>query len=711
MSVQKPHSCKHCQKLLFKPLPRDLYDFRPRNYEFDFSLADIIQAAAEQCSLCQWFLDDIIHSPRWQNFAEKPETHDKLKLCTSYSGFNGSAISRIWSFGLGDLWSTPNGFEVCTPSGELVCLRLPHMTAQAALPTSKCVDVYLILIDNVASCVVTTRPIYRDVGSEHHFSLARNWLKECVTTHTECPKPTNSFMPTRLIEITKFGTNWNLRLHYSDSTIVEPYVALSYCWGGDQVIKTTKLTIKEWRNSLSFEILPKTLQDAIAVTSKLNTRYLWVDALCIIQDDAADMAKEISQMALIYNSALVTITASRARTVNEGFLQVRDAGDPPHLIFELPYETEKGELGSVTLLCPSRRHARDGVSKCEPLDVRAWAFQERLLSPRLLDYRSLQLRWECRRDTFHNGRYHSYADGWERDQAHHIPYNLRSWLFDPGDSAALMQTFPKEWSSIVESYSGCSLTFHSDKLPALSAAAEMFGSRLHDSYIAGMWKNTLLFNLSWYRKHEFYAPLMARPRVYQAPSWSWASINESVIMFAPAHYRTKHSRYILQILHYDVQLADVKAPYGAVISGFLTVKGRIKKIEPISNANITKMDYDSMAIKVGGRCGTNSNLSRRTPEDGLVQDGRERTPIFALEIFMYCSEWARPQKMGHEGLLLCKLQGRNDQSVYRRVGYFVTRQDCVIQWLPGEDEESWRLRNFEHLKLFDDCEPQAITII
>ena len=164
MSVQKPHSCKHCQKLFFKPFPRKHHDRRHQVYEFDFSSADIIQAAADQCAFCQWLLDDmIIHPPP---FSGDPETHDKLKLCASFDGFDGSALSRFWGFRLGDCCRTLNGFGVCTPSGELFCLSLPHMTAQAASPVSKCIEIYLILIDNVASSVVTTRPIYRDVGSE-----------------------------------------------------------------------------------------------------------------------------------------------------------------------------------------------------------------------------------------------------------------------------------------------------------------------------------------------------------------------------------------------------------------------------------------------------------------------------------------------------------------------------------------------------------------
>jgi hypothetical protein len=110
-------------------------------------------------------------------------------------------------------------------------LRLAHVPSQAALLAFKRVGVDLILLDNVASCDVFTRPIYRDVGSDHHFSMIRNWLEECATSHRFCPRPINTFMPTQLIEIVKVETDWRLRLHPSNSSVKEPYTALSYCWG------------------------------------------------------------------------------------------------------------------------------------------------------------------------------------------------------------------------------------------------------------------------------------------------------------------------------------------------------------------------------------------------------------------------------------------------------------------------------------------------
>jgi hypothetical protein len=124
-------------------------------------------------------------------------------------------------------------------------LHLAPVSSQSASPAFKRVNVYLTLLDNIASRDVFTRPIYQDVGSDHHFSMIRNWFEECSTSHWLCPRPINKFMPTRVIEVIKGKTDWRLRLHHSNPSIGKPYVALSYCWGGDQVIKLTKHTMND----------------------------------------------------------------------------------------------------------------------------------------------------------------------------------------------------------------------------------------------------------------------------------------------------------------------------------------------------------------------------------------------------------------------------------------------------------------------------------
>jgi hypothetical protein len=261
----------------------------------------------------------------------------------------------------------------------------------------------------------------------------------------------------------------------------------------------------------------------------------------------------------------------------------------------------------------------------------------------------------------------------------------------------------------VESYSARSLTFLSDKLPALSGAANKFGSVLSDDYVAGMWKNTLRFNLCWYRENRFERPSIARPRAYQAPSWSWASINEPFEMLSPNHYRAYGSKFLMQIFHCHVQLADEMVPYGSVNSGVLTVKGRMKQIEQNFHRNREKWDWNAMGIKAGSYVAP-TDICLDALADGLVPDEEDQIQVFALEMFMYCRDFPS-SKMGHEGLLVCKSQAGSDEAVYRRVGYFLTEEKPAFQRLAAEDEETWRSRNYECLKWFDDCEPQVIIII
>jgi hypothetical protein len=153
--------------------------------------------------------------------------------------------------------------------------------------------------------------------------------------------------------------------------------------------------------------------------------------------------------------------------------------------------------------------------------------------------------------------------------------------------------------------------------------------------------------------------------------------------------------------------------YGAVTCGLLTVRGCAKQIEQIVKGGRGNRRWDmerhSMAIKTR-LVVTPIRIILDALEDGLVQDGDEQTPVFALAIFKYCTHLSGDD-MGYEGLLLCKSQARNEDAVYRRVGYFKTEEKVVFQWQSEEDEQSWRVRNFECLKSFDDCEPQVITII
>jgi hypothetical protein len=205
------------------------------------------------------------------------------------------------------------------------------------------------------------RPMNLFPGSEQSHSMAQYWLKTCLESHTQCAKPRGDFMPTRLLEIEQFHDQTyypRLRLRETFGRDFAPYAALSYCWGGKQPITTTSQNINQHLIRINYTDLPNTIQDAITVASKLGLRYLWVDSLCIIQHDRQDRTFEIGQMPSIYSQARVTISASRASSVQEGFLQSRRLlnQNSPYPILEFPYCCRMEKRGRFALSQRSKKH-------------------------------------------------------------------------------------------------------------------------------------------------------------------------------------------------------------------------------------------------------------------------------------------------------------------------------------------------------------------
>lgn len=123
-------------------------------------------------------------------------------------------------------------------------------------------------------------------GFEHAFA-------QCLMQHEGCPYSSMSLLPSRLIDVEK------MCLNETEGRETGTYVALSYCWSGEQKVKTTEEIITLSKISIKLENLPWTFQDAIQVCRQLAIRYLWIDALCIIQDNDDDKARNLSLMALI----------------------------------------------------------------------------------------------------------------------------------------------------------------------------------------------------------------------------------------------------------------------------------------------------------------------------------------------------------------------------------------------------------------------------
>lgn len=127
------------------------------------------------------------------------------------------------------------------------------------------------------------------------------------------------------------------------------YVALSHCQGHHPFVATTKSTLRARKAGVAWTQLSKTFQDAIILTRDLGVDFVWIDSLCIIQDDAEDWAREASQMASIYRNGYITIAATWAASGQEGFLHGRELPK----VYQFPVAFgEQQSRKNVHFLCP-----------------------------------------------------------------------------------------------------------------------------------------------------------------------------------------------------------------------------------------------------------------------------------------------------------------------------------------------------------------------
>ncbi|KAK1837581.1 het domain-containing protein [Colletotrichum chrysophilum] len=178
------------------------------------------------------------------------------------------------------------------------------------------------------------------------------------------------------------------------------YIALSHCWGSPDVaawmIQTTTETIGEFSQSIPWGGLTKTFQDAMLVAKHIGIRYIWIDSLCIVQDDAQDWALEASRMASVYENAHLTISAMGATDGRQG-LFINTGSEPI-----LRRHVHEIKLPGLQYPIYVRRNASYGISESPdpreltemPLLYRGWVFQERILSSRILHFTEIELNFE-----------------------------------------------------------------------------------------------------------------------------------------------------------------------------------------------------------------------------------------------------------------------------------------------------------------------------
>jgi hypothetical protein len=362
------------------------------------------------------------------------------------------------------------------------------------------------------------------------------------------------------------------------------YATLSYCWGKEMSAGSTTTTknVRERQQRLEIIGQSKTIQDAFTVARGLQIRYIWIDALCIIQDSDVDWASESSKMADIYARSLITIAADMSFSCSEGFLCSDTHENRPSCsdsLRELSSPLRSGCTSRIYLpkisghICPLEETL--GITST-PLSKRAWAYQERYLSARTLHFLGNQVVWECRqRDRVPIEMGVALIDVPEMHSKLFLEAGYGSVATDVLDPASTISELEllEVWDHrIVSAYSARVLSYPNDKLPALSGIAKAFHARLETKYVAGIWLHHTMQGLSWRRQQK---STSGNVQPYRAPSFSWASIEGSVVnaLDRPEIYgpiRNIVHQITVEDVHIELATSD---PFGRVSGGWIKLKG------------------------------------------------------------------------------------------------------------------------------------------
>ena len=233
-------------------------------------------------------------------------------------------------------------------------------------------------------------PQLSEAGSESHFKIIRQWLKNCNNNHQKfkCQplgQSHKAFLPTRLIDVGYIESE-TIRLYETQPTDSVKYIALSHPWGKNPpYFCTLRNNVEQHAKGIKTTDLTSTFKDAVQTTRQLGIQYLWIDSICIIQGPDGDFEQEAKHMEDIFSSAYCVLAASSAEGQTDGFLNKRAGRD--FVTFE---HDDQPPFYVCCFMDNFNHHVLQG-----PLNKRGWVMQERVMSHRTIYFTAKQTYWEC----------------------------------------------------------------------------------------------------------------------------------------------------------------------------------------------------------------------------------------------------------------------------------------------------------------------------
>lgn len=427
--------------------------------------------------------------------------------------------------------------------------------------------------------------------------VIKHWLQECTDKHELC-KTSIYGLPDRLIDVGIWSGCRNVRVRKMDpswTTDFAPYAILSHCWGRSmpESSKLTESNVKDLEMSLDLTGLAKNFQDAIEITRRLGIPYLWVDALCVIQDSVEHWASESSKMARYYAGAKLCLAGLAASDSHAGLIHERDItkravaleGEFEGIGVRPVAQDVLSALGADRDIWRPLHRWRPAVTP-QPLNTRSWTFQERVLSRRTVHLTDEQMIWQC--DTCLVGEDGQVGEdvriGLPTYPAPRVDAfdfaiqpagkNTRRWISGGRHDSALEEALADiGWFECVEGYTKRSPTYPTDLLPALSAIASEAQKVTKASYAAGLWtyRNSVPMRcLLW---------CCTRPNKRArngSPTWAWSSVLGPVEHPSPELKIYEHPGAVFEKVPVEAAHPQVG---GQVVSEVRGRKPRLRHVE------------------------------------------------------------------------------------------------------------------------------------
>jgi Heterokaryon incompatibility protein (HET) len=421
--------------------------------------------------------------------------------------------STTWDVELKEIQTADSGLSWAILNTQVHTRQFDyHYSFSITSCDTKCMAAPLLL-PNISliylfKAISASQPIWRaaTTSTTDKITTLKSWLYNCELNHPMC-KPLGRYMPKRLIDVGSLGGR-HPRLVMSEDLGNQGirYATLSYCWGNTNFC-TTKENENSHKRELPFQLIPRTLQDALNLTRSLDLQFLWIDALCIVQDDYLEWEIEASRMQDIYSGSSITIAATDAADSSAGCF----SPNPSKLDTASAFLTITNiERNSEAIVRVQPGDIRTSAEK-SVLNTRGWVLQELVLSHRTVHCMHTGLYWECRSEC-------RTETGlvFDRSTKHQSSIPVLP------DNIQIGAT--KTWWKWIEKYSRRRFTFEKDRLPALSGIVRYYQMATKDVPILGLWEGSFHQDLLWMRITKLTEKSEVTPHhLSNIPTWTWLS--------------------------------------------------------------------------------------------------------------------------------------------------------------------------------------------